>query len=139
MLTVEDGDVTPGGNWGAFIAAVREGNPDMANGNALDAHYGCVLGHIMNNSYRLGVDVPFNSKAGKFGENTDAYEHFTALHDIMSKDVGLSAEDNKYTVGPWLTFDGAKERHTGDHAEAANSLLKDANTTGFEIPLLASL
>ncbi|TWU13564.1 Alpha-N-acetylgalactosaminidase [Symmachiella macrocystis] len=139
VLTVEDGDVTPGGNWGAFIAAVREGNPDMANGNALDAHYGCVLGHIMNNSYRLGVDVPFNSKAGKFGENTDAYEHFTALHDIMSKDVGLSAEDNKYTVGPWLTFDGAKERHTGDHAEAANSLLKDANTTGFEIPLLASL
>jgi hypothetical protein len=33
-----------------------------------------------------------------------------------------------------LSFDPATERHTGDHAEAANALLKDPNTKGFEVP-----
>ena len=62
---IEPGDVTPGGNWEAFIAAVRAGDPMMANGNVHDAHYGCVLGHLMNNSYRLGRSrCPFNEKAG---------------------------------------------------------------------------
>ncbi len=133
-VSVSSGHVTPGGNWGSFIAAVRAGDPKMANGNALDAHYGCVLGHLMNNSYRLGKQVPFNKKAGGFADNPDASEHFLKLHEIMSKGVGLPEEGNSYTVGPWLTYDPKTERHTGDHADAANALLKDKNRTGFEVP-----
>ena len=34
-LDLEPGHVTPGGNWGAFIAAIRAGDPEMANGTAL--------------------------------------------------------------------------------------------------------
>ena len=130
----EGGEVTPGGNWGSFIAACRAGKPEMANGNVYDAHYGCVLGHLMNNSYRLGEQVPFNSKAGKFGDNQDAVEHFGILHDVMSKGVGVPEKDNFYTVGPTLTFDPKAERHTGEHAEAANKLLRDPNNKGFEVP-----
>ena len=70
---VPKGKVTPGGNWGSFIAACRAGDPKMANGNAQDAHRGCVVGHLMNNSYRLGKSMPFNEKAGGFRENTDAH------------------------------------------------------------------
>ena len=77
----------------------------MANGNAYDAHYGCVLGHLMNNSYRLGKEVPFNAKAGRFGDNTDASEHFLKLHEIMRDGVGVPEDNAEYTVGPWLTFD----------------------------------
>ena len=106
-VSVPAGKVTPGGNWGAFIAACREGNPQMANGNAADAHYGCVLGHLINNSYRLGEEVPFNAKAGRFGDNADAAEHFGRLHEIMSKGVGIPEEGNKYIVGPWVTVDPA--------------------------------
>ena len=138
-VSVPAGKVTPGGNWGAFIAACREGNPQMANGNAADAHYGCVLGHLINNSYRLGEEVPFNAKAGRFGDNADAAEHFGRLHEIMSKGVGIPEEGNKYIVGPWLTFDPATEQHTGEHAKAANSLLKDKNRAGFEIPTLKTV
>src|SRR5690606_1609055 len=58
-LPIPEGSVTPGGEWGSFIAAVRAGDPNMVNGNALDAHYGCVVGHLMNNSYRIGDQVPF--------------------------------------------------------------------------------
>ncbi len=133
-LDIEPGHVTPGGNWGAFIAAIRAGDPEMANGTAPIAHDACVLGHLMNNSYRLGEQVPFNAEAGRFGDNADAYEHFMKLHDIMASGVGVPEEGNFYTVGPTLTFDPATERHTGDHADAANALLKDPNNPGFEVP-----
>jgi predicted dehydrogenase len=133
-IAVSNGDVTPGGNWGAFIAACRAGNPMMANGNAHDAHNACVLGHLMNNSYRLGEQVPFNSKAGRFGDNADAAEHFAKLHQIMAQGVGVPQDGSQYTVGPWLTFDPQTERHTGEGADAANELLKDKNRAAFAIP-----
>ena len=135
-LKLPPGKVTPGGNWGAFIAAVRAGDPSMANGNVADAHYGCVMGHLMNNSYRLGEKAPFNAKAGKFGDNADASEHFMKLHEVMRDGVGIPEDKAEYTVGPWLTFDPKTERHTGDHAEAANTLLKDPNNKGFEVPAI---
>lgn len=138
-LKVEPGKVTPGKDWwGCFLAAVRAGDPAMANGNAVDAHYSCALGHLMNNSYRLGRKVPFNSKAGGFADNTDASEHFLKLHEIMGKGVGIQ-EDDHYVVGPWLTFDPKTERHTGAHADAANALLKDRSREGFEIPTIAKV
>jgi len=133
-LSVPNGTVTPGGNWGAFIAACRAGKPEMANGNALVAHNGCVLGHLMNNSYRLGKKVPFNEKAGRFGDNTDAHDHFMKLHAIMRDGVGVPEDGAEYVVGPWLTFDPETERHTGEFADEANALLKDANNPGFEVP-----
>ncbi|MEW4456387.1 Gfo/Idh/MocA family oxidoreductase [Bremerella sp. JC817] len=137
-VKVARGNVTPGGNWGSFISAVRANDPSMANGNVNDAHYACVLGHLMNNSYRLGEQVPFNAKAGKFGDNAEAAEHFGRLHEIMDKGVGVKDNEN-YTVGPTLTFDPETEKHVGDHSEAANSLLKDKNRKGFEIPEIAKV
>jgi hypothetical protein len=106
----------------------------MANGNVYDAHYGCVLGHLMNNSYRLGKKVPFNAKAGRFGDNKDAHDHFMKLHDIMANGVGIPENEAEYIVGPWITFDPKTERCIGEHAEEANVLLKDKNRTGFEVP-----
>jgi len=138
-LKLPDGKVTPGGNFGAFIAACRAGDPNMANGNAPDAHYGCVLGHLINNSYRLGKNAPFSLKSGQFGDNRDAVEHFTALHEVMNKGVGIKEGEAEYTAGPWLTFDPKTERHTGDHADIANVLLKDPNNKGFEVPALANV
>lgn len=138
-VKVERGKVTPGGNFGSFIAACRAGDPMMANGNVYDAHYGCVLGHLMNNSYRLGEKVPFNAKAGRFGDNKDAAEHFLKLHEIMTDGVGLPEEGNEYVVGPWLTFDPETERHVGDYAEEANALLKDPNNEGFEVPTVEAV
>ena len=135
-LKLPPGDVTPGGNWGSFISAIRAGDPSMANGDVMDAHYGCVMGHLMNNSYRLGKKVPFNAKAGKFGDDPIAAEHFMKLHEIMSDGVGIPEDGAEYVVGPWLTFDPETERHTGDYADEANALLKDPNNKGFEIPEL---
>ncbi|MFT5495745.1 MAG: putative dehydrogenase [Kiritimatiellia bacterium] len=138
-IKVDKGDVTPGGNWGSFVAACRAGDPKMANGDVHDAHYGCVLGHLMNNSYRLGEKVPFNAKAGRFGDNPDAHEHFMKLHAVMHEGVGMPENEAEYTVGPWLSFDPKTERHIGNHATEANALLKDANNPGFEVPTATSV
>ena len=138
-VNVDKGHVTPGGNWGSFIAAVRANDPGMANGNVYDAHYGCVLGHLMNNSYRLGTSAPFNAKTERFGDNADAAEHFLRLHSIMRDGVGLPEDGNQYTVGPWLTFDPETETHTGDHAREANVLLKDPHRKGFEVPSVSNV
>ena len=133
-VSVPGGKVTPGGNWGSFIAACRAGDPNMANGNVMDAHKGCVVGHLMNNSYRLGTKVPFNAKAGQFGDNKDASEHFLRLHDTLHNGVGIAEDKAEYVVGPWLTFDPEAEKHTGEFADEANALLKDENNTGFSVP-----
>ncbi len=133
-VSVEPGQVTPGGPFGSFVAACRAGKPEMANGNVLDAHYGCVLGHLMNNSWRLGTTVPFNERAGKFGDHEDVAEHFQKLHATMRDGVGVPEDKAEYTVGPWLTFDPQSEQHVGEHAAAANALLKEPNNAGFSIP-----
>jgi len=133
-IDIPDGKVTGGGCWGSFIAACRAGDPGMANGNVMEAHKGCVMGHLMNNSYRLGKSVPSGETADLLSSNPDAVEHFTELHKIIRDGVGLEEHDLKYTVGPWLTFDPKTERHTGEYAKEANALLKNANRTGFEVP-----
>jgi hypothetical protein len=106
----------------------------MANGNAIDAHRGCVVGHLMNTSYRLGSQVPFNAQAGQFGDNQDASEHFLKLHEITSRGAGVAEDKANYNVGPWLNFDPKTETFTGEHASQANRLLKDPHNRGFEVP-----
>ena len=138
-LKLQSGRVTPGGNWGSFIAAVRANDPAMANGNVVDAHYGSVLGHVMNNSYRLGESVPFNAKAARFGDRTDAAEHFEKLHAVMRDGVGIPEDGGQYQLGPMLSFDPATERFVGDHAAAANRLLKDDNNPGFSVPAASAV
>ncbi len=137
-IDIIDGDVTPGGNWGSFVSACRAGDPSMANGNAKVAHYGCVVGHLMNNSYRLGKPVPFNEKAGQFGDNKEAAEHFARLHAIMKN--GCKVKDGEqYVVGPTLTFDPETETFTGEHADQANRLVRDAHNPDFDVPTIAQL
>jgi predicted dehydrogenase len=138
-ISVPAGKVTPGGCWGSFIAACRAGKPEMANGTASEAHYSCALGHVINNSYRLGRKAPFNAKAGRFGDNKDAYEHFMKLHAIMRDGVGVPENDAEYVVGPWLTFDPKTERFVGEHAAEANRLVKDPNRPGYEVPALGKV
>jgi hypothetical protein len=90
----------------------------------------------MNNSYRLGEELPFDLKSGRFGNNVDAIEHFGKLHSVMAEGVGVPIDKSKYIVGPMLTFDPKTEKHVGEHAERANKLLKDRNRAGFEIPTI---
>ena len=92
---------------------------------------GCVVSHLMNNSYRW-LKLPFNAKAGRFGDNKVASKHFLELRKITSGVAGVPEDKASYTVGPWLTFDPQTERFTGEKADAANALLKDQITKGLK-------
>ncbi len=133
-VDVEYLDITPGGRLGSFIAACRANDPQMANGTMLDAHYSCTLGHLMNISYRLGEKVPFNAKAGRFGDNEIAYEEFMKIHEIMRDGVGIPEDEAEYVVGPWLEFNGETEYFVGERSEEANRLLRDPRRAEYDIP-----
>jgi predicted dehydrogenase len=127
-------EITPGGRLGSFIRACRAGKPEMSNCDMEVAHYSCLLGHVMNNSYRIGKKVPFNKKAGRFGDDKLAYEEFAKIHEIMRDGVGVPEDGAEYIVGPWLSFDPKTERFIGEHADEANRLLRDPRTGQFDIP-----
>lgn len=133
-VKVEPGAVTPGGAFGSFVTACREGRPEMSNADMAVAHQSCVLGHLMNDSYRLGKKVPFNAQAGRFGDDRAAYDHFMKLHAIMRDGCGVPEDKAHYVVGPWLEFDGNSEVFQGEFADQANKLLKDENRKGFQVP-----
>jgi len=126
-------EITDGGTFGAFVKAARAGKPEMSNADMKAAHYSCVVGHLMNNSYRIGKPAPFNEKALD-SDMPEAREHFLKLHKMMRDGVGIKENEAQYMVGPWLTFDPDKEQFTGDHAEEANKLVFDPQRPGFEIP-----
>ncbi len=127
-------EITGGGCFVSFVAACRAGKPEMSNADMDVAHRSCVVGHLMNNSYRIGKEVPFNARAGQFGDVKEASEHFLKLHEITRDGCGVPEDKDHYTVGPWLTFDPKAERFTGEHADEANKLVRDANREGFQIP-----
>ena len=137
-MKLEPGRVTPGGNWGSFISAVRDGDPGMANGDALEAHYACALGHMINISYRLGEPARFGD-AVNFDGNEDAQLHFDKLHRIMADGVGLDADVVEYTVGPWLSFDPVHEQFVGELAGEANGMLSDPQRDSFALPGVESV
>jgi len=133
-VDLPDVKITDGGAFGSFIAAARAGKPEMSNADMYQAHLSCVVGHLINNSYRLGEKVPFNAKAGRFGDNKDAAEHFMKLHEIIRDGMGVPEDKAEYVVGPWLSFDPKTERFTGERADEANKLVKDPNRSGFVVP-----
>ncbi|HQL72165.1 MAG: putative oxidoreductase [Planctomycetes bacterium ADurb.Bin126] len=126
--------ITPGGAFGSFIAACRANKPEMSNADMVTSHYSCLPGHLMNISYRLGEKVPFNAKAGRFGDNKDAAEQFMALHEMMRGAAGVPEDKAQYTVGPWLSFDPKTETFTGERADEANKMLREPYREGFEPP-----
>lgn len=133
-VPIKEVEIRPGGPFGSFVNACRANDPKMANGNMVDAHYSCTLGHLMNNSYRLGTKVPFNEKAGRFGDNAYAYEEFMKIHSIAKDGMGVPVDKANYIVGPWLEFDGKNECFVGDRSVEANRLLADPRRREFDIP-----
>ncbi len=138
-VAVRPVNVTPGGRIGSFINACRANDPSMVNASMYAAHYSSTLGHLMNISYRLGEKVPFNARAGRFGDNKLAYEEFMKIHSIIRDGMGVPEDKAEYIVGPWLEFDGDSEHFVGEHSIEANKLLRDHRRPEFDIPSPASV
>lgn len=130
----EAAEITPGGEFGSFVRACRAGKPGMVNASMQDGHYSSALGHVMNISYRLGRELPFNEKAGRFGDDAKVAEEFIDFHEIMRDGVGVPEDEEKYIVGPRLIFDSETERFVGERAAEANHLVRDPRRKEFDLP-----
>jgi len=133
-VSIKEVEIRPGGAYGSFVAACRANDPSMANGNMADAHFSTTMGHLMNIPYRLGKKVPFNAKAGKFGDDSLTYEEFMKIHAIARDGMGVPEDKAEYVIGPWLEFDGETEKFTGKHSSKANQFLADPRRDEFDIP-----
>jgi len=120
------------GHQETFVKAVKSRDPKDNPCNAEIAHYSAACCHLGNISYRVGQDHTAGEITDSIKANSQMSESFDRLKDHLAKN-GYDA-NGKITLGANLTIDQGAERFTGDHAEAANKLLKRDYRSPFEIP-----
>lgn len=119
-----------------FIDAVRARKPEMLKTNihmgALDA----ALCHMGNISHRLGAPAD-GKKIMEAAEGAPVLQQtLCGMTDhLLVNNVDVQKWPRQ--LGPWVTFDGAAGKFTGDQADAANKYLKETYRPGFEVPDLA--
>ena len=130
-----DGDVqvSPGGPFGSFIAAIRSRDAKAVNCDAEVGHYSSALCHLANISYRLGQTAPYDAAAKRIGDNKQVVQAFENIADNL-KAVGVKLEETDYTVGPLLTFNEKTESFTGERADQANAFLSRAYREPYIVP-----
>jgi predicted dehydrogenase len=130
-----DGDVqvSPGGAFGSFIAAVRSRDAKAVNCDAEVGHYSSALCHLANISYRLGEKAPYNAAGKRIGDNKEVVQAFENIADNL-KAVGVKLEQTDYTIGPLLTFNEQTESFNGERAEQANVYLSRAYREPYIVP-----
>lgn len=122
--------VAKGGPFGSFVNAVKSRNPEDNNSNAEVGHYSSSLCHMGNISYRLGEQVPFNSKAQSLGDNKQVVESWQKVQ-ANCKAVGMNLSDKKYQLGRTLEVDPKAERFVND--DQANLMLTREYRKPYEI------
>jgi predicted dehydrogenase len=130
-LEGDEAPITPGGPFGAFITAVRSGDPTQNNCDAEVAHYSSALCHLGNISYRLGQSTAFGESPACLGDNAQVREAFTAICDNL-KAVNIPLDGKTYQLGRVLEFDPLTERFP--HDDEANSLLTRPYRAPFVVP-----
>jgi hypothetical protein len=128
-----DAKVTPGGAFGSFLHAVRNGKVDDLNADVAHGHYSSALCHLANISYRLGDQVPFDRKNKTLGDNREVVETFENLQQNV-RAVGVKLEETTYQLGRVLSFDPKRERFVGDGAKQANALLTRNYRKPYAVP-----
>ncbi len=124
-------DRGPGDIFANFIHCVRTRRTEDLDAHVLEAHYSSALGHLANLSYRLGEDLPFDSKKNAFGDNKIAAETFEKMLDHL-KDNDVKLNETNYRVGRLLKIDPMNERIVGD--DEANALLTRPYRAPFTVP-----
>jgi len=118
------------GHQANFIKAVRSRDPKDNPCNAETAHFSAACCHLGNISYRVGEQKTQEEIAASIKGNSQMSESFDRLKDHLAR----NGYNGSVTLGANLAIDQGAERFTGDHAEAANKLLKRDYRKPFEIP-----
>jgi hypothetical protein len=96
-------------------------------------HNAACLSHMANVSYRLGKamktgEIKERLQGDKFGRELLA----EFLKNLANNHIDTDAQ--QIIAGPWLDFDPASHRFTGEFAAEANKLCEEEYAAGFELP-----
>jgi hypothetical protein len=119
------------GHFRNFLDAMRTRKVDSLYADVEEGHLSCCAIHLANMSYRLGSDVPFESRKEVFVDHEQASDAFGRMRDHL-RDNRLRMQDATYRLGRRIEFDAATETVLGDGQ--ANSLLSREYRKPFEVP-----
>ena len=118
-----------------WLDAIVAGKYLSDNQTVLQGHLSATLAHMANTSFRLGKKMSSAEVRERLQGNADALETLEDFDaNLRANKIDVNAE--QATVGPWLTFDPASERFTGDFAEEANKLQEEEYREEFKLPVI---
>lgn len=119
-----------------FIDSVRAGKLINSNLHVSHGFQAAALAHMSNISYRLGKQMS-NAELKERLANDKAGQETLAdfIANLEANQIDLGTE--KISAGPWLDFDPASEKFTGEFAAEANKLATDEYAAGFELPSIS--
>ncbi|MBX7211744.1 MAG: Gfo/Idh/MocA family oxidoreductase [Verrucomicrobiaceae bacterium] len=116
-----------------FIDSVRAGKYTKDVLHIRHGHAAACLSHMANVSYRVGKamraeEVKERLEGDKFGQ--EIFAEFQK--NLANNGIDLAAQP--IVAGPWLDYDPATNRFTGEFAAEANKLCEEEYAKGFELP-----
>jgi predicted dehydrogenase len=115
-----------------FIKAVRSRKVGDLNADIEQGHLSSALCHLGNISYRLGQKSPPEAIRERLQPNPEAQGAFARIQDhLRANDVDMMK--SLAALGPWLTFDPADERFTGEWSDYANMYVRQQYREPFVI------
>jgi hypothetical protein len=116
-----------------FIKSVREGKLINSNLHVSHGFHAASLAHLANISYRLGVATSVGEVKERLKNDAaglETFDHF--VQNLVDNKIDLNVD--KINAGPWLEFDPATEKFTGEFAEEANKLATENYVEEFKLP-----
>ncbi len=123
-----------GDHYENFAKAVRARDHKLLNADIEQGHLSSALCHTGNISHQLGKTMAKGQILEQIKGHAPAEDSLARMGEHLGK-MGISIDDPKLTVGPWLEMDPNTERFTNN--DAANKLLKGSYRSPFVIDELA--
>jgi predicted dehydrogenase len=116
-----------------FVAAVRSRRRGDLHAEALEGHLSASCFHMANISQRIGQAAAPEAIAEAIRSApalSDAFERCREHLRANRVDLGTSPA----VMGPWVTYDGQRNRFVGEPADEANRLDRRADREPFVVP-----
>lgn len=125
-----DGGGTHQQNW---LDAIRARNQQLIKATPEMGHLSAGLSHLGNISHKLGKAADAKKIYAAAGEGNLHHELIDSFQEhLLVNKVDVQAVPR--TLGPWLDFDPATQKFTGENADEANKHLVASYRSGFEMP-----
>lgn len=116
-----------------FVSAVRSRDIGELHAEALQGHLSTAGCHLANISHRLGKQLPVEIIRANVQGDPELADAFERCREYLGEN-GVDLTTTRATFGPWVNFDGERERFFGDCEDAANALRRRQYRRPFVVP-----